>query len=463
MNKSLKDFFNYFFSDLMIKGFLFVSLPLLSRLLSPEDYGRLSLINSTIMILFVFVSFNIQNAISNRVMKSKDDIGEYIYSNLVFIIPIQILIILSSFFYADYICKLFSISSTEFQWVLVISSLLSTVYIYTSYLQGTEQSRKFAIINVSGKVFEIILIFIFATLLTQDKYLSKIYAQGVILVLTILCIFPAFKNILVFKFKKEYIKDSLIFSIPLIPHVVSNSLLSQADRFIITKKLGFTEAGIYSFSYNLGMAIIVIIMAWNSSWLPKLYKRLNENNISDINSIINSVCLVIGFLAFGNILFSREMVMIMTDHKYYEAQYIMPIIIIGNSMIFIYQTYSNFTLYTRKTIYISIATVISLFINIILNFKLIPIYGVIGAAWATVVSYLLLSLLHYLFARLVFGELPVSISVLFKFCIVVFSGYFLTLFVNSEFSFFNSLMIKITITLLVFCFAFYKRNTIKFI
>lgn len=91
--KTIKDFANYALGDLFVKGFLFISLPLLSRVLNPEQYGKLSIINTAIMILYVFISLNLQNAVTNRYMLTQENFGSYLKSILYFLFPFQLILL----------------------------------------------------------------------------------------------------------------------------------------------------------------------------------------------------------------------------------------------------------------------------------------------------------------------------------------------------------------------------------
>lgn len=429
--KTIKDFFNYAIGDLFVKGFLFISLPLLSRVMNPIEYGKLSLINSAIMILYVFMSLNMQNAIMNRFMKDEGDFSGYLGSVIIGLLPFQILLMLLSPLYVGYLSPLLGINVSDLYWVLSICFLLSYIYIYTSYLQGARKSREFVKINVISKVCEILFIFTFALFLEHNQYLSKVYAQAIINVILSIYVVCQFRKIAVFKFNKAYFISAVLFSAPLIFHVLSNSLLSQADRLIINKLLGTFEAGIYSFAYNLGMCIIVIVMAWNSSWQPKLYALIKNGEIDKIKKTTAASTFFIFISSSVAILFSKELVMLFAGPEYYSGIKIIPIIIIGNALIHIYLTYVNFVFYEKKSILISIGTIAALIANIGLNYILIPIIGIDGAAWATVASYFLLALFHYSIARVFLGINVISIKLLFKFTIGLISIYYINIYIES--------------------------------
>lgn len=452
-NKTLKDFINYFLGDLFVKGFMFLSLPLLSRIMAPEDYGRMSLINSAIMILYVFISLNLQNAVINAFMKDDVDFPVYLGTILIGLTVLQIVLVIISISFSESISNLLSISVYDLYWVIAICVLLSYIYIYTSYLQGARYSGEFIRINITSKISEVIFIFIFAILLSDDKYLSKIYAQLLVSFLLLIYVFRKLKGVAVFKFRYEYLCSALFFSVPLIIHVLSNALLSQVDRLFIAKMLGESSAGIYSFAYNIGMCILVVVMAWNSSWQPRLYKLIEQGNYAKINTVIKNSSILLVAISFVTILFSKQMVDILSDHRYSESISLVPIIIIANALIHIYLSYVNFTFFKKKTILVSIGTLLAVIINMILDYYLIPIYGIHGAAWATVVAYFMLALFHYIIATFLIKTNPVSLKLLLLYSTTLLISYIIVVYLDSL-SLWLSVSIKILISLVILLMLF---------
>ncbi|MEZ9543700.1 oligosaccharide flippase family protein [Vibrio sp. 10N.286.48.C11] len=430
INRVAKDFINYFISDLFVKGFLFISLPLLSWVLSPEDYGILSLITSAISILFVFFSFNIQNAVYNKYLHSSDDFGSYLFSNLLTLFPIQILTIGLFPFYHSFLSKWFGLNEFDLFLVVVVCFLMTYFNIYCSYLQASRQSRRYAVINITSKLTEVILMFLIAYCLLSDKYLSKVYASIIVFSISMVIILPSIFYIVKFKFEIKFVKDAFKFSIPLIPHVLATSLLAHADRIIINDLLGSHATGIYSFSYNLGMAVIVVVMAWNSSWQPRFFELIKSGSNLDILKVTRFSCVVIFCVGSLLVLFSQEFVVILSNSSYYEGIPIIPLITISNALVHIYLIYANFTYYRKKTAFISLATLFALFINVLLNYLFIPLWGLKGAAWATILSYVFLCIFHFFVCRYFMRFYIVNFSVIPLFFFSICSVYILMSFLN---------------------------------
>lgn len=451
-SKTLTDFFNYALGDVFVKGFLFISLPLLSRLLDPIQYGYLSLINTATMILYVFISLNLQNSITNRFMITSENFDSYLLSILCFIIPFQIILIILEPLYRAPVSSFLGINEKDFISVLSICIMLSYIYIYTCYLQASRQSKRYVIFNIVAKISEMILIFAFAYFLTSNQYMSKIYAQMIVNIILITYVSMILWKLSRGKFNFRYLKEALIFSLPLIIHVLSNSLLSQADRLIINKIMGVYSAGIYSFAYNLGMCVIVVIMAWNSSWQPKLYKLINSRDNEAIKRATYASTVLIFLICALSMLFSKEMVVFLASDKYYDSIPILPLIIIGNSLIHIYLIYVNFIFYKKKTVIISCATLGALGINVILNYYLIPKFGIAGSAWATVIAYFFLAALHYTTATYITRNNIIPFKYLIFYSVGLLLVYPVTLYLN-EMNLISGLVLKIVISLMVIVFV----------
>ncbi|WP_065648927.1 oligosaccharide flippase family protein [Pantoea eucrina] len=459
-SKMIRDFRNYFLGDVFVKGFLFISLPLLSRIMDPQQYGKLSIINTAIMIMYVFVSLNLQNAVTNRYMLKSEGFNNYLKSIFSFLIPFQLFLICISPIIAKYMAVILGISESDFLWVMLICVLLSYIYIYTSYLQASRQSGVYVKINVLSKISEIILIFTFAYFMTREQYLSKIYAQLIISTIIIFFLFRKLKSISNGSFNSSELKDALYFSVPLIIHVLSNSLLSQADRIIINNMIGSGEAGIYSFAYNIAMGMVVLIMAWNSSWQPRLFKHIEMDSRKKITDTTKASAYLILAIGVIGIFFSKEVILLVADKNYYSSIEILPIIIIANAFTHLYLCYANFVFYKKRAFFISFATMLAMAINIGLNILLIPKYGIIGSAWATAFAYLMLTIFHYLTSTFLTKNNSISFIYIAIYLFVLMAAYYVSGVVDKSFTLWIAITIKIILTGLITAFLL-KVNLLK--
>ena len=86
------------------------------------------------------------------------------------------------------------------------------------------------------------------------------------------------KILKIFVWRLDYIKQILLFGVPLIPHVLGGFLLSSIDRFVINEKLGLSEAGFYMVAVQISMAFTIIFDAINKAFIPWLFEILISGN-----------------------------------------------------------------------------------------------------------------------------------------------------------------------------------------
>jgi len=200
-------------------------------------------------------------------------------------------------------------------------------------------------------------------------------------------------------FKSGYIKYALSFSIPLIPHNLSAIVNNHFDRILINKFLGFSDAGIYSFAYNVGTIVAVIFFALNKAWEPWFFETYKKKSYSRLLERSKDFVSVFSLLYSLALLFVPEITRILAEGSYLEGLRIVPIIFAAYYIQFLY-TFELFIEFSnKKSSFTSIGTMLSAVVNIVLNLIFIPIFGYVGAAITTVISFFLLFFYHYWFTH----------------------------------------------------------------
>ena len=202
-------------------------------------------------------------------------------------------------------------------------------------------------------------------------------------------------------FVKEYWIFALCFNIPLIPHYLSMTILGQADRIMIGKMVGSSEAAIYAVAYNISQIMLLVTNAISNSFNPYTYRALKEKQYDKIKDHANTLLLVV---AVGVILiscFGPEIVRIFAPIEYYDARWIIPPVALSVYFVFLYPLFSNIEFYFEANKFVMFASVIGAFLNIILNYLLIPICGYMIAGYTTLLCYIFFVVGHYIFHKIV--------------------------------------------------------------
>lgn len=414
MNKVSAGFFNhsknYLLAEFFNKGIVFLTLPVFTYMLSPEDYGVMSIYAVTINIFIVLIGLNFHTSVVRRYHEDTNDFSEFMGSNIIFLSIFNLCMILFLYYLKDSLASFFTIDDNVFFIAIIVSSLSVFLQVELSYLQTSQQSKRYVSILVIRNILLTLGAIVWIYLLEDNKYLGKVYSELLIMGIIFIFVIRDLIKVSKFSFDKKFIKYSLAYGLPLIPHTLSGLILLQADRIIINQVTGSYETGLYSFAFNVGMIMSVFVTSFNNAWIPIFYKDLKEKAYEKIQGAANKYIKIIFIITLILILFSKEIVIIMADKKYYDALEIVPIIILGFTFVYLYTLYANYSFYRKRTWLISLFTLIAAIVNILLNYIFIPKYGYTAAAWTTLFSYFILFLLHYGNVKFILKEQTIKLS-----------------------------------------------------
>jgi O-antigen/teichoic acid export membrane protein len=270
-------------------------------------------------------------------------------------------------------------------------------YVFSSWFEQIyipqRESKKITIRNIvnSYSVF-IVTVSIILLFLHDNRYMGPIYASLIIGVIFAVYYAFALRRYIKIAFSFDALKYMLTFSIPLLPFTLSSVILDQFDRVMINKYSGFADAGLYSFAYNVGMLVTLVLSALQQAWAPDYFKNMDEKNHAQLDSDIVRMLIIIAIAGLSLILFGRELGMVLAKNTYHAALVIVPVIVIGYLFYAVFTFYAWNIQYAKKNIYLSLAVLSAGLINIGLNVYFIPRYGYVAAAYTTAASYLFMAL-----------------------------------------------------------------------
>lgn len=209
------------------------------------------------------------------------------------------------------------------------------------------------------------------------------------------------------------LRSALRFSLPLVPHLLAHWALYMSDRLIITnfydgldpgavpdrggigdsggESLGLHAVGIYAAAYEFLMVVTLVAGAMNNAWVPLFNRAHNRpEERAFIARSITYFVLAVAAMSTGAIVLGPSIVRIFMPAKWAFAAGIAPILGLGGLFQGLYFVYVAVLFYYKANRLIPVITVISALANIGLNLLWVPSYGLAGAAWATVVGYVIL-------------------------------------------------------------------------
>ena len=387
----------YTFTNFFTVGISFLTLPIFTRILSTSDYGITSVYSSYISIFSVVFSLDLVAAVQRAKFDFRDE-----YDN--FISSVLFLAMLSFIFFSTVLAVFngfFSKTLGLEKWLLFfapIHSFFSFVQNFVFAKFSIEYKyRKISIVQITNSVVGVLLSILLILLVFNNKrYFGRIIGSALPVVVSGFALL-----IYVFRKGKKFIepvywKYALVISVPLIFHTLAGIINSQFDRIFINKYIGTSEAGIYSFAYNIGLIINVLWTSTNQAWVPWFFEKMDASDYAAIQKRARNFRDLFT-VAYVVILFlSPEIIRIMADKRYWIGLSIVPYIFMAYYLNLMYSFEVNVEFYAKKTHLIPIGTILSAAVNVILNIIFIPRYGYVAAAITTVISNFFLFFFHFL-------------------------------------------------------------------
>jgi len=197
---------------------------------------------------------------------------------------------------------------------------------------------------------------------------------------------------IVFHTKKLY--DSLVFGLPMVAHTLSHWALDLSDRLILAKFVSIESIGIYALGYKFGSILRILSMSINKAIVPYYYETAPTiNGKKKISKLITYYIGVISIFALLTSVLSKDIIQLIANPSYNSSYRVVPIVTGGYFMLALYLIPVNGLFFLKKTKIIPIITGTSVLFNIIFNLIMIPKYGIIAAAYATLFSYSILFIL----------------------------------------------------------------------
>lgn len=453
---------NYFSAKLIISVVSFLSLPIITRLLTPEDYGIVSLFTSFASVFTILFLLSISSAIKVNYIKKDFPHGEYLFSNVIFLLIINIIFVLLVYLFKRQLELTFNLPG----FIIFLAALTSMGNVFLQMkigvLHGQQRSRLASFLDATENTSIILVSLLVIYLMTKNLYLGQIYTELVIAILFAIYSFFALLRESKPRFKFAYVKDALKFGLPLTPHAISGFILHFSDQIIINQLVGVAKTGIYSFAYKIGNLMNMLVASMNIAWQPIYWEYIKNEKWNAINALARKYAKYVYLAAIFFICFSKEITMLLSEPSYYESVQIIPVIILSYVFLFLYTLFSGISFYEKRTGLISINTLIAAAINIGLNYWLIPKYGYQIAAWTTLFSFACLFGLHYINSKFVlkYNKLRVkSVMPDFFVLLLVFIIHYALSSINL--GVWTMLAIKIILPVLASAYLFRKNIFVK--
>lgn len=181
-----------------------------------------------------------------------------------------------------------------------------------------------------------------------------------------------------------------LIGLPLMLAHVTGWAMEMIDKLMINHFMNLESTGLYSIGYRFGMVVMMIEIAFSRAWLPFFYEKIQSDTLQSKLSIVKAtyfyvIVLLIITLAFG--LGGKYLLYFMVDESYHKAGEFVLLISIGYFFDGVWKVFIGYLIHLDKINVYSYVVGLSAMLNIFSNYMLLPRVGLIGAAWATSLSF----------------------------------------------------------------------------
>ena len=398
---------------LMVIGFF--SLPIFTRLFSVADYGVLNLIGSTILIVSVFSKAGLQNSVQRfhkeHAVRGVEQMqacytsifaGSTLVSLLMTLLFVAAVAMTPTTWLSPFAKELLYIAAC-----LIFFRPLRSMVANLWQVEGKTLAYNSVEICVKAGSIALIVALVFLWQRSVMSYVVGLVIVETAVMLVVLALVARRDVINVRRIDWRIAWESLTFGFPLMWAEIAYMVLDSGDRFLIERYLGAQSVGYYSAAYAIAFYVPeVLLVPINLALFPIVMQLWVEKGREETQKFLSRslnhyLMAAIGFVCVVS-LSSREAMVLLASRKYQQAHTLLPILVAGLLLYAVHVFFRPALLIEKKSNTIAAQVGISAVANIVLNMVLLPRMGVIGAAYATLVSYgLCLALMAYSSCRII--------------------------------------------------------------
>ncbi len=407
-----------------------ILLPLFTSLLTPAEYGILSIIEVSSQILMVVFSLNIHNAMLRWAAVEEDEEEEksIIFTAFFGLILFGVFVSAAFIPFSRYFSVLFfnNLKFSDYFTILFLTSSFGILnFLPLTLFRLKEKSIRFSVLSTVRFTIVLLLDIYFLVYLkmgVKGIILSQLIGQIVLLIISL----PFILKNISFKINFGLLVEMIRFGLPLVFSSLAGLALTLGDRYVIKFMKGDESVGIYSLGFKIaGIINVFIVQAFHLSYVPIAFKKLTEEgNKRFYSKTLTYYVFILVISALFISSFGRGIVHIMArDKNYWASFYVVPIL----SFMFVFKgiqyIFSLSFQFAKKNSYNVLVVTISAVLNLILNIILVKYFDFIGAAIATIIAFIVMTVLTYYFSQKLF---PIKFELL-KLAKMISLGIFLFL------------------------------------
>lgn len=380
----------YTASGLTVKVIPFLLLPVLTRYLTPTDYGIVAMFLFLVLIIEPFISLGLAGAVTVKYYDKSTDLPAYVgtgaLTTVAIAIPYELLVVLL-------MIPLSTITQVPPEWLLLVVPLVvarTVGGVLFALLRVREKALVYGVVQNAQSAGIIALSLLFVVALGrqwQGRLEAELVAWFAFSAIGLIALWRA--GWLRLAFVRPYARHAVRFGVPLIPHMIGSILIVQTDRLLLTNMVGVDETGLYTVGYQLALVIELVAISFNNAYTPWLYAKLANADDKVKRMLVKNTYIQFAAMtafAVGVALLMPWLAGQLLDPSYAKSGVFAVWFSLGFLFSAMYYMVTNYVFFAQQTHYLAAVTFTVALINIPLTYVLIRLNGGVGAAQATAIA-----------------------------------------------------------------------------
>jgi len=391
----LQSFIQYFYGNFVVLLLGFISLPLITRVMSTDEYGRTAMFTSAVSIIYIFAILGLDQSYIRYFYKEGVNRKTLLLQCLRW--PVLLILLLSGLYalgaryFNDFLFGRGSLDIT----LLVIAYTVISVFERFLFLNiRMEQNGKlYSNLNILSKVLYIAFVLLFVAILGND---FRVVLYAMTLPLGIVTLTAAVRYAFV-KHREKAVKHAvtekelLFYGVPFIPMLLMEWLLSSMDKWFIKIFNDFAETGVYSAAMQIMTLLLTFKITYVAFWAPVAMEKYEMEPeevckafFADMFRKVQFLCMSAAFL----LTIFRGVIVLILGEGYREAIRVIPFLTLMPVLSILFEMTGQGVKFVGKIKYFNYASVAAIICNLAGNILLVPKLSGVGAALATAVTYI---------------------------------------------------------------------------
>lgn len=377
-------------ATILVRGISFLLLPFYTRVLSPGDYGLVDLATVFTTLVMLTVALEISQGVARLFPDTEDPQARVAYAStaLWFTIAAYTAFVAVAIPLAAPLSEIVFESSDRADLmgiVLVGAALTGVFYLLQQQLRWRLQPIPYA---AAGLTFALVSIgaTIGLVLVAGFGVAGVLIGQAIGAACGAAVAFALARDLYRFRFDGHKLREMLWFSLPLVPSSVGVFVTLYIDRIAIKELMTLADVGLFGIGYRIASLVSLLMMAVQMAITPLVYARYRDPQTPPALARLFRYFVGIALLvAVGLSLFAREILIVVTTPDYYAAAVVVPLLAPALILSAMYVFAPGLGI-AKRTGLQAVITIAGAVLNTGLNFLLIPVWGIVGAAAATLIS-----------------------------------------------------------------------------